>query len=330
MVDNGTLNFSFGCKNIKGFLKQLSNHGTCRKMKSDGSYYIVKLFNEPDFTANNNFKNNPKLQLNIFWENGIVKINVRNSLRKWYYGSSSMRNFNKTDFIKCLHLISKKLDVDYNTLTASKITKLEIGLNLRFEFFFQTFLSTIIEHERLKNDFHFSRGTSGFEGENLSLIFYDKLRELFDHGKINSRVYRKLSEKYFFLRVEAGFKKISGVPFAKKNLSSVNDLLTNWEEVYGYLLDQLRKVTYIDWISPRIDDELKFSSYSEIKEYFIFLLSEFIGMKKLFQLLQYTDRPSIHKKQIIAAVEKFRKLKNPSYKEVFFQNFLDNKSYILS
>lgn len=332
MVDNGKYSISFHPKSFASFITKLESVANIDKMVDFKHYKIYRLYlynNVISLDKEHTF-GKPCLEINLKYWYGKVTIEITNSIRKWFYGACSLRDFNLTDLTSCFKLMSKMLSIPFKLFLKAKVYNLEVGFNLRFDRNFSSFLLTVIEHRNLKNKNIIGLGTREFEGENLKIIFYDKLREMYDHDTISKRTYEKISERYFYLRVEVDFTKVSGVEFAKAHLRTIKDLLNNFPEIYHYVVKQVRQVTLIDWISPRISEEIE---TSDNKVFFNWLVSIGIDQIGLDNLFMMADRslatPWRVKNKLRVTAESFRSLKRPSYRTLLFDSLIRCEKIIM-
>lgn len=335
MVDNGKIIIESRIIAFDSFMEKLRENAIVKRKVNLTNFkqYDAFVYKRDDFKDldKEDLAYEHCLELTIKFFHGKTTIDITNSLRKWYFGKKSMRNFNLTSYKKCLKLIAKKLSIEYEVLLNAKITILEVGINLKLSSDFSPFLMTIMHHKRLGERCILNKGTVGFDGEFLKLIFYDKLKELYDKTDMLLKTYKKVSEKYFFLRIEVGFKSVSGVAFAKNNTRTVKDLIENWESVYDYIVSEIKNVTFFDWISPKVVEKIKFNKASEFYDWMLFSTIDEKGIGNLVSIVnKYLNRPSIHRNILKELSDRFRDLKKPSFDSVIFEQIYDAKRYIIS
>lgn len=336
MVDNGNyiIEKRMSSKEFYTYIKKLKDNSIVIKRRDYGGVkkYIAYIHTVDSSTLERKEKySEPCIELKLKYNKGFVKIRIKNSLRKWYFGKRSMADFNKSKYIDCLYKMSSKIHLTMQELLTAKITKIEIGVNLKLSPEFLNYLLTLVGHDRLKFRDIYGNQTVSFRGTNLSLIFYDKLAELRNNNLITSNVFSKLSNKFFFLRIEVRIKKVSGVAFSKEKISTINDLLVNWEECFNYLNNHFNKVLQVDFISPKIALELQKGKDSLIYDLIKFNGIERMSTASIITIINtYTNRPSIHRKKIAEISHKFRALKNPSFKRIIKQKLLEKSPVIFS
>lgn len=332
MVDNGKYRFVFRPVAFSSFIAKLELVANVDKMVDFKDYKIYRLylFNNVKSLDIKDTLGKPCLEINIKYWYGKVTIDITNSIRKWFYGAQSTRDFNLSDLKSCYKLISKKLSTPYKLFLKARIHNIEIGFNLKFDKSFSSSLLTFMEHRRLKTKNIWGTGTRDFEGENLKLVFYDKLQEMFDHDTISENTYKKISNHFFFLRIEVSFTKISGVEFANIHLRTIKDLLNNFSEIYHYFIKQVRQVTIVDWISPRISDKIATSDNKVFFNWLISLGIDTVGLDNLFLMADKDlSLPWRAKKKLAKIAESFRSLKKPSYRTLIFERLLQLEKSVM-
>ena len=58
---------------------------------------------------------------------------IYGSIRKWYYGATSLDDLTKTDLEKAWRKVAKRLGISFDTLRTFEISVIEIGLNVPFD-----------------------------------------------------------------------------------------------------------------------------------------------------------------------------------------------------
>ncbi|CAM4002881.1 hypothetical protein FLAN108750_04625 [Flavobacterium antarcticum] len=267
-------------KNVQGFIKHIFPTATTFRL------YLFK----DDVSDIDNYKvrSIPSLEIGIVLSELNSRIVIENSLRKWYYGKNSMKDFNLNDFINCLDLISQLLKINFIEILNAKIFYLEIGANLKFRSEDKTILLSIFDHEDLKGISSLNNNqTIRLEGVNRKISIYDKLQEMFDKNNFSKKILEKLSDRYFFGRCEIKIEKVSGVQFSKLKTGTLGDLILNWNEVAEYWEKEMFKIKFVEFLSPPVMLALitkkipldNFINYLGMKEMnasqFKFLLDEF-------------------------------------------------------
>lgn len=259
MVDNirfivkllGHYNFDFlkTHKNVKGFYKSESNRST--------TYKLFLFRNNVEKIDDYKARTIPSMEVTIRVGGFENEISFDNSLRKWYYGKNSMRDFNLTDFIDCIHLLSILVEVPIGNFLNAKINYLELGANLRFKAEDKCILISVFEHKELKTMSVLNNNqTVRFEGVNRSITIYDKLEEMYSNNNWKKKLLEKLSEKYFFGRFEIKIEKVSGVQFSKSNTRIIGDLILNWNKAVTYWENEMKKLEFVEFLSPPLREEL--------------------------------------------------------------------------
>lgn len=333
------LNFDFlkNHTNVKGY------HKSQNQTSSTYSFYLFK----DDVKDINDYKARsiPSLEILIRVGKNENKAKFENSLRKWYYGKNSMRDFNIDTFVDCIHLISELIRIPIDFFFDAKIYYIEIGANLKFKAEDKCILLSIFEHEELKITSVINNNQSiRFEGINKTQSIYDKLEEMSYRNNWNSKIIERLSKKYFFGRFEIKISKVSGVEFTKLNTRTLGDLILNWDKTVNYWEKEMNKIVFIEFLTPPIRKTLTnskvplddFITYLGMKQLnasqFKFLLDEFYKKnysqktrvkKRLTELMNMFD--DIEQSQTLA---NFNNLL--AKKASYFRNHNNNSNLLLN
>ena len=226
-----------------------------------------------------------KLELYNFKNNHWLRIT--NSLRKWYFGINSTQDFNWENFCDCLKLLSKMLCIELVELLQFKIYKMEFGVTYKLPSEFKYILQKLSAHRDLKKYGQFDNcSTVYFNGENMGIICYDVLQKMFDNQEISKHVYNKISEKYFFFRLELKIFKRSGVNFANENISTLEDLINNSADVLQYWIKQMLSIEVNEDIS--IEEIIKIKNLTP-KDFIEFTSSKYVELISMQKMNAYVD-----------------------------------------
>lgn len=279
MIDNIRFNFTF--KPDENWLTELKENLFLKQKWSSGKGkgFEGKLYLNNNIKKLKNGKSKPYLLIEIkLLENDEVRVIVKNSLRKWFFDTEVLGDFNKIQFKECLNLLSKKLIIDPEILFGAKVTRAEYGGNLNFRDEFRCFTSCIHSHFDLKNKCIYGNETVEFKGENRSVIFYDKISE--QKGKtFKASNQKKLNNVMLLLRYEIKVTKLSNsveTPF----MSYLSDILKNWDTIVGLWENELDKITFTNSMSPKFYDYLKDAKIKPITQYLVYLGMEHLGLEK--------------------------------------------------
>ncbi len=299
--------------------------------KSFKRFIVLVCKTDTSFWPKNEIKNLHKMKITIEYnvEKEQANFVIQNSLRKWYFGKKSTKDFNRNTYLKCIELFSEKILLEFNDFFFAKITYLELGFTIRLKPQYAQYLPTLIKHKRLKLKSIIKNETVRFEGGNLCLQFYNKLDEVYEHTDLKQKGYKKIAEKYYFLRIELKFKKISGVAFSKNKLNSVQRLIFNWNEAFEYLESQIEGVKSTDYISPQIVKKLKVGSGKDIIEWLAFIGIDVLKPDVVDGIVENVLlRPYETHKKIDEISNKYRKTLSPSFKDIIREKIKEKEEYM--
>jgi hypothetical protein len=285
MIDNISFNFKF--KPDEDWLSKLENNLTLKKIYANGKVraFKGKLFLDKNVKKKENDKSKPSLYIVIkLLEDNEVLVIVKNSLRKWFFDTEVIGDFNKTEFEECLNLISEKLYVTQDILLSSKVTKVEYGGNLKFREQYRCFYACIHSHKDIKKKCTYGNETVEFKGKNRSVIFYDKITEQ-KEKTFKAKNQKKLNNVVLLLRYEIKVIKLSNsieTPF----MSYLSDIYKNWDKIVDLWVKELDKITFVNNMNSKVYDYLKDAKIKPMKDYLIYLGMESLGLDK-WQLILY-------------------------------------------
>lgn len=234
-----------------------------------------------------------------------VKVIITNSLRRWFFNGSMIREFTKETFKDCLVLLSEKLNVPIDILLEAKVTRVEYGGNMSFREAFRCFITCIHEHKDYTKKCLYGNETVEFKGDYKSVIFYDKITEEKQKSKkFSARTQKQLNDKVIYVRYEVKIKKVSGVPVIKKYMSYLKDIITNWNFIADLWVEELDKITFMNDMNPNVYDYLKDAKIKPINEYLIYLGMEKLGLNNWQLILK--DRMFIKSRKSL--MDKHRKI----------------------
>lgn len=279
MIDN--IRFYFTFKPDENWLTKLQENITLKDGWSNAKAktFTGKLFLDKKVQKLKNNKSKPSLliEIQLFKESGEAKILVKNSLRKWFFDTEVLGDFNKSQFEECLNLLSKKLIVNPEILFGAKVTRVEYGANLKFRDEYKCFTSCIHSHFDLKNKCTFGDETVEFRGENRSVIFYDKISE--QKGKtFKAANQKKLNNVMLLLRYEIKVKKLSN-SIETPLMSYLHDIIKNWNIIVDLWRKEIDKITFTNSMNPKIYDYLKDAKIKPMTQYLVYLGMEHLGLE---------------------------------------------------
>jgi len=186
------------------------------------------------------------LSLNLKTKTKTLRIS--GSFRKWYFGSSSLANFDANSFHKALQHLSKMLSLPYSIICKSMVSQCEMGLNVIIRIPCEKIIPKIIQYGHLKR-YEYAEETVGFNGSNKKLKIYHKCNEILakQSNKLSAstkRVFAILQEKgNYFLRIEFTlFDKQSFVQHDLGYINTLGDIDLHYNALFDFWTKQVNKI----------------------------------------------------------------------------------------
>lgn len=221
--------------------------------------------------------------------NGQSDFRIKHSIRKWFFGKKSTNELTVFQFIDCIEKLANTLNLSNEFLMSMKVYKLEFGRTFKLSPSGKRILFNVFEHSGYKDRINrIKKGSIYLNGINSGIIIYDKLKELKDTETISRKTYSRLSKKKTLIRMELKIKKISGVEYAKKNFSTLQDIIYNWDLLLGFWKREMLKITYIDFLNEKEFKILSSNSKSNLQQYLILKGVEYLGFDNFLMLLDAT------------------------------------------
>ena len=203
-------------------------------------YFKKKLYND---------KGKCSLFLSLRYDDlkNTSRLRINGSLKNWYFGENSKKNLTRTEYMKCIKSIARKIGVETKTLIQAKITKIECGITVKTNSNSSNFIDNFIWYkgfERIKE----KESTLYFRGKSYDLILYDKLAEIIAKSKKirNNVVKNNFISSGNFFRFEVKVKKVSGINFYKQHANSVGKVIKNWDKILFKTQTTFKAIEYID------------------------------------------------------------------------------------
>lgn len=328
MIDN--IRFYLTFKPNEFWIDNLKDSFTLKDKYSKPGFYSGKLFLDQKKKRKENGKLRPYLFIEITQlEDNMVKLNVTNSLRKWYFNKETVGDFTKNEFNDCLDLLTQKLFISKKVLLEAKVTRVEYGSNLNLREELRCFYLCIHSHHDIKKKCSFGNETVEFRGENRSVIFYDKVAE--QKGKTFLARNEKKMKKFLLLRYEIKVNKMSGSP-EKSKMETLNKIIENWDDIVDLWRNELDKITFVNNMNGRTYDYLKDAKIKPIKEYLIYIGIESLGTEKLELILRdrmYAKLRSQTSKDLVRIYNDFKEKIEDEDFEFIFKSIVKNRAEIL-
>lgn len=299
---------------------------------------ILKIYKENHSKENYPKKEKSKkafLRLEFLHFKTLYRVRITNSLRKWYFGINSTQDFNSESLLDCLNILSEILGIHLEELLQYKIYRIELGITFKIDSDYKLLLQKLSSHRDFKKYGHFDNCSSVyFNGENIGVICYDVLQKMFDNNQISKNVYNKLSEKFFFLRLELKITKRAGVEFANKHMYNLKALLENSTDVLNYWVAQMLNIEVNEDISIEEIIMLKNLTPKDFVEFTSSKYAELITMQKMNAYIDLAIINNPKKKYAVKNafkknLEKWRVHNKTSNKEFLEQLILSKQKLIV-
>jgi len=264
MIDNIT---------IKSYLDRITNHITPEflrniyhaKIKGNNDYDFI-LYNPENTTSS--FLKVVCPHINSAGKN--VCFSITGSLRKWWYGDKSVKDFSKPDFEEAVNYLLDILDISQKGRKHFIIPRIEIGMNILVKVPCSEILNSIVGYKN--NCYSRNSYKTGISYETKTykkyIKLYDKVEEI-SKGFKNKRV-KDIDESQFLNDTEG--KNILRVEFtigggqAKVNkelkFDNLEECIFHFDNLYSYFWNQLQLIKYCNSDEISIDDVI-FGSFKE-------------------------------------------------------------------
>ncbi len=196
---------------------------------------------------NTNQKYQSKIVILQSRKNGYVYI--YGSLRKWYFGETSLLDFNQRTFVRALQKLAEVLQMPMSDLCdKGKITGIEIGMNIRTRISCLKLLRKLVSYKFFHREDDYQKQGSvyfGFDKEkkknsSRTIIAYDKFRNIVKglsgttYGCRMKKAFECLKKHgYHITRIEIKLKGQQSIRAAHLyEIRNLDELIKKWELVY--------------------------------------------------------------------------------------------------
>ena len=196
---------------------------------------------------------------------------IYGSIRKWYYGATSLDDLTKTDLEKAWRKVAKRLGISFDTLRTFEISVIEIGLNVPFDMECVEMIHRIRAFKSKCYELNDSRPTcrkfvSGF----FTAKIYDKIAEI---NKDNRNVLIRNPDLYpekNALRVEFTLKGGRRKVLSRLKVGTLGGLLEEYTRIVNFFWRNCQAFAF-DNIGRRPSFRPKRGSLKELTDYFVIL-----------------------------------------------------------
>ncbi len=287
-------NIRIGCQNIKiereliaKWVYENPNIVIPNKKNSFGKnvYASFHVFNQPVYDKQDE-KKTPFMEV-IYMERGNkVDFVIRNSIRKWHFRKSSIKDLTEWEFIDCINRLGKILFLEKKFMYGLKVYKFEIGKTFVLPVSGKRILLNAVEHPNFKKRINYvDQGSLYLNGEHIGIIIYDKWKELLDTNCISKKTYNIIAQKKSIIRLELKITKISGVEYAKNHFRTINDVFNNWDLLNDYWKKEISKIKFIDFLNEKEAELLLTKNKGVFLKYLTLKGIELMGIDNVLMLL---------------------------------------------
>lgn len=192
------------------------------------------------------------------------KLYIVNSLRKWYYGRTSMLDLTSITIEKALRSLSKALNIPYEELSRGRVTQLEIGLNLWTKTPCQRIIPRFAGYKNQPR--HLINGETVYFGRKVrpdkKITIYDKGAEIVDcTSPYDLRTRYRMANMfdalarhgYHFPRYELKLADRHAFSVNRLKIDSVADLVKHYGDLYLFMAREARNFILFERIKVRDD-----------------------------------------------------------------------------
>ena len=196
---------------------------------------------------------------------------IYGSIRKWYYGATSLDDLTKTDLEKAWRKVAKRLGISFDTLRTFEISVIEIGLNVPFDMECVEMIHRIRAFKSKCYELNDSRPTcrkfvSGF----FTAKIYDKIAEI---NKDNRNVLIRNPDLYpekNALRVEFTLKGGRRKVLSRLKVGTLGGLLEEYTRIVNFFWRNCQAFAF-DNIGRRPSFRPKRGSLKELTDFILML-----------------------------------------------------------
>jgi hypothetical protein len=219
-----------------------------------------------------------------------VLFTIKGSLRKWWYGSKSTKDFCKQDFDVAINLLFDILEIPQKQRKYFYIARIEVGLNVRVKLSCSEIARRIVGYKRKSYERKpYSTGIMYNSKTVKGAKLYDKVEEI-SRGFKGKLI--KDDEEVLFLKDYAD-KNIFRIEFPiaqnavinrELGFGNIEDSITYFDNLYIYFWGQIQYLQYSDAYDrmPCLDCENK--SNKEFNDYLKCIGIWYLGIERVVEM----------------------------------------------
>jgi hypothetical protein len=240
-----------------------------------------------------------------------VFFQIRGSLRKWWYGDMSVKDFSKKDYEDAISLLFDILAVSKRKMKYFCIARIEVGMNIFIKTPCSEILSRIVGFTKNKSK-PYSRNS--YEGTGIVfetktngnfLKLYDKVKEISKNFKKNSLIkdFKEESQAQFLkdytgkniLRIEFTLAMRSKI---KKELGfdNLEDSVSHFDTSYSYFWEQIKNIQFGDVFNKIQTLKRPIENYKEVLIHFAKIGMNISGIEFVNEIIKQIKNRNVRRK----------------------------------
>lgn len=136
------------------------------------------------------------------------KISIVGSLSKFYFGNN-LQTLQRFEVLNAFKALASALKIEFDILVASRVMRLDIGLNLSTDYLPSAIIDMYTSSNRYRKDTYNDAQSVYFQQENKAIVLYDKTAEHNSHRK-NSKINEDIVRFEFRVKNSTGIQNIFG------------------------------------------------------------------------------------------------------------------------
>jgi len=259
-----------------------------------------------------------RIQINEFG----TYLRITGSIRKWYYGESSLRDFSKNDFMKAVELLLATLDIPLESFHQFFICSIEVGMNIKSTEKYSNIINMIIGYKSNCYEAVTYREYKKFQIASFDIKIYDKFNEII--GQKKQRKYIKtLNETSFiddnlrknWLRIELKIVKGKNIE-GRLGYKTVGGLVENFNDLYLYFWNNIQDLQFSDKYNQIPVFDSKNKSDKEMNDYLRNVGIYTLGVDAVNQMVSKLKNRTLRGRLI----KKYESLNFNAYNKLSFLN----------
>lgn len=281
---------------------------------SKNQYFEGYLFYDED-KESCDFDDERYLLVKVTQNEDHFTITLEYSMREWYFGISSNKNFTIQSLNACIILLSERLSIPKLYISNGNILKLSLSTKIAFEKRYHNFMNCILEHKQLKNISFKGKTTVRFSGKEKKLTI-KKERSRFTENKNN----------VFYVNFTIGVKNISNNDFLNKKAKCPKDISRNWDSLTDMWKKEFENLIIVNNYSPEISDYLENSNMTKMNGYLVYVGIKHYGLDNFRNLINNkmtAKKLYEYRNKYISIYEQFENMNTLDYRS-YFKNVTEN------